>query len=285
MDHKLTPRLSAEVFVLPKVPRPNLLTLPMQSHEPFLPLQVVQTSYQMCFVAYLSTWIATCLKLVFESNPTKLRLNVLVLYICTIAAGSYFLVWIEYSPILLGEGACLFVPQRYIFYAATIPAMMNLLGQISNYSQRLQALLIVLHYVMLAAGLAGTLPSLSRPLRFLCYSVAIAPFPVILFHKWRMITQGMDNTDKPAAKQALNFIRVYGLVMYQVFPIVYFGAIEGQWPIELVEPTLAIADWFCKVISSTCLTSSSLSLSLSHSWILITPSATSNFLPTSSPQL
>jgi hypothetical protein len=171
------------------------------------------------------------------------------LYICTIASGSYFLLWIGYSPILLSDGACLYIPQRYFLYAATVPFMMYLLSQISDYSLPLQARLVVLHYIMLAAGLAGTLPWLSRPFKILCYVIACAPFPEILLHKWRMITHGMNETNDPATRRTLNFMRVYALAMYQVFPILYFGAIEGQWSVEIVEPIWALSDWFCKVMT------------------------------------
>ena len=207
-------------------------------------IQVVKSSYQTFFVAYSCNLISTALKIFFETNATKLRLNIVILYICAIASGSYLLLWTGYSPVVpSGDGSCLFIPQRYLLYAATAPLMMYLLAQISDYSIRLQARLILLHFIMFAAGLVGNVPGLSRPVKLISYAIAVAPFPEILLHKWRMVTQGMNEADDPATKRTLNFMRIHAIILYQAFPILYFGSILILWPIEVAEFLWSFADW------------------------------------------
>jgi hypothetical protein len=126
--------------------------------------------------------------------------------------------------------------------------MMYLLSQISNYSFPLQARLIVLHIVCVSAGGAGAMPWFSRPMKFLFYSIAVAPYPEIMLHKWRMVTYGMNEADDPVTKRALNFMRVFAQATYHIFPILYFGSLLSLWPLEIVEPVQAFTDWFAKII-------------------------------------
>ena len=126
--------------------------------------------------------------------------------------------------------------------------MMYLLSQISDYSFPLQARLIVLHLINLAAGGAGAMPWFSRPIKFLFYTISCAPYPEIMLHKWRMVTYGMNEADDPATKRSLNFMRIFAQATYHIFPILYFASIEGLWPLEIVEPVQAFADWFTKII-------------------------------------
>jgi hypothetical protein len=43
--------------------------------------------------------------LTVTAPQTKLRLNLVVLYICSISVGSYYLLWTGYSPVLPNEGS------------------------------------------------------------------------------------------------------------------------------------------------------------------------------------
>lgn len=141
-----------------------------------------------------------------------------------------------------------YIPQRYLLYSATAPMMMYLLAQISDYSFPLQARLIVLHLINLGAGAAGAVPWFSQPMKLLCYTIALAPYPEIMLHKWRMVTYGMNESDDPATKRCLNFMRIFAQATYHIFPILYFGNILNLWPLEIVEPLQSFADWFSKII-------------------------------------
>ena len=60
---------------------------------------------------------------------------------------------------------CRYIPQRWILYIATVPHIMYLLSQMSDYSTGLWVIVVAENIVMLAAGGLGTVPWFSKPLK------------------------------------------------------------------------------------------------------------------------
>ena len=70
------------------------------------------------------------------------------------------------------------------------------------------------------------------------------PFPSILVHMWRMVSSAVDETPDPSAKRAVMFIRIFSITTWNLFPIVYFAAIDGSFPLDIIEPLWAALDWY-----------------------------------------
>ncbi|GFH16904.1 uncharacterized protein HaLaN_13424, partial [Haematococcus lacustris] len=140
-----------------------------------------------------------------------------------------------------------YVPQRWMLYCFTAPAIIYILCQISDYSPRMRLWVILLNVFMLAAGGLGTVPWISWPHKVFWYVMSCVPFPSILCHMWRMVSSAVDETVEPASKRSVKFIRIFSITTWNLFPIVYFGAIDGSIPLEVSEPLWAALDWLTKM--------------------------------------
>ncbi|GAX79210.1 hypothetical protein CEUSTIGMA_g6650.t1 [Chlamydomonas eustigma] len=207
----------------------------------------------MCMVGYASNFVLTILKVMFETNGNKLTLHLVSCYINILAASSYAMLWTGYSPILPDVQSCLYIPQRWVLYVFTAPAIIYILCQISDYSDRMRLWVILLNVFMLGAGGLATIPWLSWPHKVFWYVMSCIPFPTILVHMWRMVSSAVEETPEPAAKRVVMFIRVFSITTWNLFPIVYFGAIDGSFPLEVIEPLWAALDWLTKMVYSSSL--------------------------------
>ncbi|KAG2440769.1 hypothetical protein HXX76_003625 [Chlamydomonas incerta] len=197
--------------------------------------------------------ILTLLKVIFESSRSKLDLHLVSCYINALAAASYLMLWTGFSPIVPDINSCLYIPQRWLLYFFTAPAIIHILSQISNYSTRMRIWVVLLNAFMLAAGGFGTVPWISWTHKVFWYTLACVPFPSILCHMWRMVTHALDETQDPSSKRAISFIRVFSITTWNFFPIVYFAAIDGALPLEISEPLWAALDWLTKMVYSSSL--------------------------------
>eukprot|EP00198_Chlamydomonas_reinhardtii_P001298 XP_001690633.1 predicted protein [Chlamydomonas reinhardtii] len=112
-------------------------------------------------VGYACNMILTLLKVIFESSRSKLDLHLVSCYINALAAASYLMLWTGFSPIVPDINSCLYIPQRWLLYFFTAPAIIHILSQISNYSTRMRIWVVLLNAFMLAAGGFGTVPWIS----------------------------------------------------------------------------------------------------------------------------
>jgi len=213
----------------------------------------IHTSYQWCMVGYASNLILTLLKVIFETNRSKMHLHLVSCYINLLAAASYALLWTGFSPIVPDVESCLYVPQRWLLYCFTAPAIIYILCQISDYSPCMRVWVILLNVFMLAAGGLGTVPWISWEHKMFWYVMSCVPFPSILCHMWRMVSSAVDETVDGASKRSIKFIRIFSITTWNLFPIVYFGAIDGSIPLEISEPLWAALDWLTKMVYSSSL--------------------------------
>ena len=58
---------------------------------------------------------------------------------------------------------CRFIPQRWLLYIATVPHIMYLLSQMSDYTTSQWLKLVGQNILMLSAGGLGTIPWIGRP--------------------------------------------------------------------------------------------------------------------------
>ncbi|GAX78845.1 hypothetical protein CEUSTIGMA_g6283.t1 [Chlamydomonas eustigma] len=192
-------------------------------------------------------------RVIFETNGNKLTLHLVSCYINLMAASSYAMLWTGFSPILPDVQSCLYIPQRWVLYVFTAPAIIFILSQISDYSPRMRLWVILLNVFMLGSGGMGTIPWISWPHKVFWYVTSCVPFPSILVHMWRMVTSAVEETPERSAKRSVKFIRIFSITTWNLFPIVYFGAIDGSFPLEVIEPLWAALDWLTKMVYSSSL--------------------------------
>ena len=81
------------------------------------------------------------------------------------------------------------------------------------------------------------------------------PFPSINVHMWRMVSFSIRDGMDPSSNRSLNFVRIFSIVTWQTFPIMYFAAIDGWVPLGVSEPLWGLLDWWvwglwrCVVVS------------------------------------
>ncbi|EFJ46446.1 hypothetical protein VOLCADRAFT_93268 [Volvox carteri f. nagariensis] len=163
----------------------------------YVPSRSLIISYQWCMVGYASNLILTLMKVIFETNRSKLKLHMVSCYINTLAATSYAMLWTGFSPIVPDVQSCLYIPQRWMLYCFTAPAIIYILCQISDYTTRMRVWVI-----MLNVGVTGK--------------------------------RGLGTT-------------------WNLFPFVYFAAIDGALSLEISEPLWAALDWLTKMVYSSSL--------------------------------
>ncbi len=61
-----------------------------------------------------------------------------------------------------------YIPQRWLLYVHTAPAIIYILCQISDYSTRMRVWVVLLNVFMLGAGGLGTIPWISWPHKGAC---------------------------------------------------------------------------------------------------------------------
>ncbi|GIM02469.1 hypothetical protein Vretimale_7317, partial [Volvox reticuliferus] len=83
--------------------------------------------------------------------------------------------------------------------------------------------------------------------------MSCVPFPSILVHMWRMVSSAVDETMDPTSKRAIKFIRLFSITTWNLFPFVYFAAIDGALSLEVSEPLWAALDWLTKMVYSSSL--------------------------------
>ncbi|GLI63472.1 hypothetical protein VaNZ11_006446, partial [Volvox africanus] len=219
----------------------------------YIPSRSLIISYQWCMVGYASNLILTLMKVIFETNRSKLKLHMVSCYINTLAATSYAMLWTGFSPIVPDVQSCLYIPQRWMLYCFTAPAIIYILCQISDYTHRMRVWVIMLNVFMLAAGGLGTVPWISWTHKVFWYVMSCVPFPSILVHMWRMVSSAVDETMDPTSKRAIKFIRLFSITTWNLFPFVYFAAIDGALSLEISEPLWAALDWLTKMVYSSSL--------------------------------
>eukprot|EP00798_Chlamydomonas_sp_ICE-L_P018023 gene18023-24435_t len=204
-----------------------------------------------CMVAYFCNLLFTLPKLCFETNGSKLMLHVLISYISILASGSYVMLWTGFSPIQVDVNSCLYIPQRWLLYCYTAPAIITILAKISNYSNRQLIWVIFIFEIMLIAGGIGTIPWISWNEKVFFYIITNLPFPEILLHMWRMVTSAINEAD-PSSVRFLLFMAVFTEVTWIIFPIVYYASIAGM-PLYLSEPLWSLTDWLTKFVFASSL--------------------------------
>ncbi|KAG2487120.1 hypothetical protein HYH03_014233 [Edaphochlamys debaryana] len=219
----------------------------------YIPSRGLIISYQWCMVGYASNLILTLMKVIFETNRSKLKLHMVSCYINILAATSYCMLWTGFSPIVPDVESCLYIPQRWLLYCFTAPAIIYILCQISDYTTRMRVWVIMLNVFMLAAGGLGTVPWISWTHKVFWYVMSCVPFPSILVHMWRMVSSAVDETMDPVSKRAIKFIRLFSITTWNLFPFVYFAAIDGALSLEISEPLWAALDWLTKMVYSSSL--------------------------------
>lgn len=94
----------------------------------------------------------------------------------------------------------LFLPLRWALYCLNLPALWTIFGHMSTYSVPRKLYVLWLNWVMLIGGAIATLPHLAWGHKAYWMAVSCAPFPEIMYHLWRMITDTIDFV--PSAPQA-----------------------------------------------------------------------------------
>lgn len=212
---------------------------------------VIMATYQWCMVAYFCNLLFTLPKLIFEFDNSKLMLHLLISYISILASGSYIMLATGFSPIMVDVNSCLYIPQRWLLYCFTAPAIITILAKISNYTNRQLIWVIFIFEVMLITGGIGTIPWISWNEKVFWYIVTNLPFPEILLHMWRMVTSATNEAD-PSSVRFLLFMAVFTEVTWIIFPIVYYAAIAGM-PLYLSEPMWSLTDWLTKFVFASSL--------------------------------
>ena len=72
------------------------------------------------------------------------------------------------------------------------------------------------------------------------------PFPSINVHMWRMVSFSIREGMDPSSNRSLNFVRIFSIVTWQTFPIMYFAAIDGWVPVGVSEPLWGLLDWWVR---------------------------------------
>ncbi|GAX84124.1 hypothetical protein CEUSTIGMA_g11547.t1 [Chlamydomonas eustigma] len=211
-------------------------------------------SYQWCMVGYLSNLILTLIKLVFEDNGSKLAMHLVSCYVNFVAAWSYYLIWSGFSPMMMDQGSCLYLPQRWLLYLFTAPHLLYLLSQMSACSTASRTMLILENAITCAAGGIATMPWLSQKQKVIWYIVSCAPFPFTNMRIWSMVTEAMgESLNDLTSRRALHFMRVFSIITWNMFPVVYFTSIDGWLPVEVIEAIWACLDWLAKMVYSSSL--------------------------------
>ncbi|KAG1665331.1 hypothetical protein FOA52_011744 [Chlamydomonas sp. UWO 241] len=204
-------------------------------------------------VGYTASLILTLLKVLFEKSAPKMVLHLTSCYINALAALSYLMLWSGFSPIRNDIGSCLYIPQRWLLYVWTAPAIIFILTNISDYTPLMQLWVILLNVFMLSAGGLATIPFISWPHKVFWYFASCAPFPTILVHMWRMVEASLVEVSEPSSRHSIKFIRLFSITTWNAFPVVYFVSVGGALPIDTIEPVWAVLDWVTKMVYSSSL--------------------------------
>jgi signal transduction histidine kinase len=195
----------------------------------------------------MSSWM-------FEAHRSRQQLCVLVIYISGIAFLYELLALYGDAPIFLTASGRPHSVMRYVMWSHTTPAMVYALSMLSDLTSKRVHMAMVADVVMILAAIPGEYCA-SWILRYFFNTLSFVLFPFVLREIYIMFTQAMDATS-PNDRQAytsLKFLRLFTIVLWSVFPVVW-TLCQLQWIDSVLEEGLhSVADVFGKIVFSSSL--------------------------------
>ena len=195
----------------------------------------------------LSSWT-------FETHRSRQKLCVLVIYISGMAFLYELMALYGEAPIFLTPGGRPHSVMRYVMWSHTTPAMVYALSMLSDLSSRRVYLAMIADVLMILVAIPGEYCGWWAG-RYFFNTVSFFLFPFVLREIYTMFTQAMDatSTSDRQAYFSLKFLRMFTMVLWSVFPVVW-ALCQLDMIDSVVEEALhSIADVFGKIVFSSSL--------------------------------
>ena len=190
----------------------------------------------------------------FETHRSRQQLCVLVTFISGVAFAYELMALYSEAPIFLTQGGRPHSVMRYVMWAHATPVMVYALSMLSDLSPKRVHLVMAADVIMILAAIPGEYCS-SWLCRYFFNTLSFLLFPFVLKEIHTMFTQAMEAT-APNDRQAytsLNFLRMFTLLLWSVFPAVWALCQLDLIDSVMEESLHSIADVFGKIVFSSSL--------------------------------
>ncbi|KAI8110072.1 hypothetical protein M9435_001752 [Picochlorum sp. BPE23] len=210
--------------------------------------------YSMPTAAFACALFLNLSSLFFENHRARQQLCVLVTYISGVAFLYELLAWYGSAPIFLTASSRPHSAMRYIMWSHATPAMVYALSMVSEFSLQRTFRAMIADIFMILIAIPGEYCA-SWVLRYVCNTLSMAMFPLVMHEIWMMFTQAMGvalDHDRQGY-HSLKALRSVTLLLWSIFPFVWvlcqFQLIDSV----VEEGLLSLADVFGKIVFSSSL--------------------------------
>ena len=195
----------------------------------------------------LSSWT-------FETHRSRQKLCVLVIYISGMAFLYELMALYGEAPVFLTQGGRPHSVLRYVMWSHTTPVMVYALSMLSDLSAKRVHLAMIADVVMILVAIPGEYCGW-WVCRYFFNTVSFLLFPFVLREIYTMFTQAMDatSTSDRQAYFSLKFLRMFTVVLWSVFPVVWTLCQLNMIDSVMEEALHSIADVFGKIVFSSSL--------------------------------